>query len=67
MFSGLQSLRQPGVIKSIEIGRKKFLFTADEGAVKTLTNAIHGKVWTDMTAAKSIGTSWLVQKNGFYL
>ncbi|XP_060608409.1 mesenchyme-specific cell surface glycoprotein-like, partial [Ruditapes philippinarum] len=54
MFSGLQSLRQPGVIKSIEIGRKKFLFTADEGAVKTMTNAIHGKVWTDMTAAKSI-------------
>ena len=56
MFPGLQSLRQPGFIKSLEVGKKRYLFTADEGSVTSLTNARHGKVWTDMTVARTIGT-----------
>ncbi|XP_045216228.2 mesenchyme-specific cell surface glycoprotein-like isoform X2 [Mercenaria mercenaria] len=56
-FSGLQSLRQPGVIKSLQVNRKKYLFTADTGAVKSFTSSKHGFSWTDMAAAKSLSKS----------
>lgn len=54
-YSGLQSLRQPGVIKVWEVGRKRFLFTADEGAVKSYTSAKHGFTWSDVATARSQG------------
>ncbi|XP_053405984.1 mesenchyme-specific cell surface glycoprotein-like isoform X2 [Mercenaria mercenaria] len=56
-FSGLQSLRQPGVIKSLEVNRKKYLFTADAGAVKSFTSSKHGFTWTDMATARSLSKS----------
>jgi len=38
-----------------EIGNKKFLFTGDEGAETTYTDALHGFVWSDASTARSLG------------
>jgi hypothetical protein len=56
LYPGLKSLRQPGVVKLWETGRKKFIFTADEGAIKSYTSAKHGFAWTDVATARSQGS-----------
>lgn len=61
VYPGLVSIRQPGVIKSLEIGRKRFLFTADTGAVKSYTSAQHGFTWTDAVTAGSLGNVLRIQ------
>ncbi|KAL4227428.1 hypothetical protein ACF0H5_012871 [Mactra antiquata] len=56
LYPNLVSLRQPGVIKSFEIGKNVFLFTGDEGAPKVYTRALHGFDWTDMTSGYNLRT-----------
>lgn len=55
VYEGLQSLRQPGALASLEIGSRKFLFTGDEGSERSYTDAIHGFTWSDASTARSLG------------
>ncbi|XP_069138534.1 mesenchyme-specific cell surface glycoprotein-like [Argopecten irradians] len=41
------SLQQPDMAKTFTIGRKTYLFTADEGAPTTYTSSVHGFNWAD--------------------
>lgn len=53
VYPGLKTLRQPTVIKALDIGRKTYLFVADTGAARTYTSAQHTFAWTDSILAKS--------------
>lgn len=57
VYEGLQSLRQPGALASLEVGSRKFLFTGDEGSERSYTDAIHGFTWSDASTARSLGKS----------
>ncbi|XP_033749729.1 mesenchyme-specific cell surface glycoprotein-like isoform X2 [Pecten maximus] len=41
------SLQQPDIAKTYTVGRKTYLFTANEGATTSYTSSVHGFTWAD--------------------
>ncbi|KAK3098613.1 hypothetical protein FSP39_021234 [Pinctada imbricata] len=46
-----RSLRQPDTIKTLTIGSRSFLVTADEGRTTSYTSSLHGFNWNDYSLA----------------
>ncbi|XP_050401100.2 mesenchyme-specific cell surface glycoprotein [Patella vulgata] len=51
----IRGLYQPDGLKTFSIGRRNYLVTVNEGAVKSYTKEIDGLVWSDGVLADSLG------------
>ncbi|KAL3866077.1 hypothetical protein ACJMK2_043416 [Sinanodonta woodiana] len=52
-YSHLNGILQPDVVKTLRVGGSYYLITANEGAIRSYTAAVHGFTWTDAAFART--------------
>ncbi|ESP05519.1 hypothetical protein LOTGIDRAFT_152377 [Lottia gigantea] len=58
----IHGLYQPDVIKQFKVGKKTYLVTANEGAVRQYTKEVDGLIWSDGVLADELGRGNLLNE-----